>query len=310
MMHLVSKLPFYFSFIVTVIASSSSAYLDHVTEQTVKVDTPDGTRSYVVYTPKKKDVSHLLLTLHGFGESSSYFLGYTDFRKHAYTYGYEIILPESIGSGWNAGGCCFSTNDDIGYMKSIIRARRQVHGNLPVYGYGFSNGGMLIEALLCEGIVQKAVSTSGVLTIGEGGDEGLNTCDQKLEASGLIDNRALLSLQASVDGIVPWEGGSIFGNFPNKWTSFLRWGQRLGCRSEDEWVSTGLSTGFSRLPCPRGNQVVLFYIRGATHWAHLDWRDIYGVYAEDVSVKFLFEGVEPYQSVLFENLCSSPGYLC
>ncbi|KAF4667661.1 hypothetical protein FOL47_003434 [Perkinsus chesapeaki] len=182
-------------------------------------------------------------------------------------------------------------------MRSIVEARREVYGNIPVYGYGFSNGGMLIEALLCEGIVQKAVSAAGVLAIGKGGDEGLNTCDQKMGDKSLIYNRALLSLQASVDGIVPWGGDTNIFSLPNKWTSFLRWGQRLGCLSEDEWVSTEKVTGFWRLKCPTGFgvQVVMFYITGASHWHHLDWRDIHGVYPEDISVKFLFEGIEPYQ---------------
>ncbi|KAF4653122.1 hypothetical protein FOL47_010700, partial [Perkinsus chesapeaki] len=268
--------------------------------QVLSVQTPDGERAYRVYTPKNTPITSLLLTLHGFGESSDTFLWYTDFRKYANKYGYEIILPQAIGidgsRSWNAGGCCFPKYDDISYIKSAIEARRKVHGNVPVYGYGFSNGGMLTEVLMCEGVVQRGVSASGVLTIGPGGNKGLDVCDEKMKEGNQAFNRSLLVFHGSVDGIVPWSGVSLFGSFPQKWNSFDRWAKRLGCSSQDEKVWTGWFTWFWRLPCPKesNNQLVFYNVQGASHWVHLDWRDIYKVYTEDVSVKFLYEGIEPY----------------
>ncbi|KAF4651203.1 hypothetical protein FOL47_000597, partial [Perkinsus chesapeaki] len=33
-------------------------------------------------------------------------------------------------------------------------------------------------------------------------------------------------------------------------------------------------------------------VQGGSHWVHLDWRDIYKVYTEQLSIESLFEGIE------------------
>ncbi|EER09310.1 hypothetical protein Pmar_PMAR027083, partial [Perkinsus marinus ATCC 50983] len=58
-----------------------------------------------------------------------------------------------------------------------IIIQRENKANLPVYGYGYSNGGMLVESLLCHKIIQRAVSVNGVLALRPGLTKAFKVCD-------------------------------------------------------------------------------------------------------------------------------------
>ncbi|KAF4653005.1 hypothetical protein FOL47_010759 [Perkinsus chesapeaki] len=276
----------------------------------------DGIRKYNVYTPKHKAVTSLLLALHDFGEQRAYFLYHTDFRKHANTYGYELLVPQAAARGgaypaWNAGGCCVLRNDsmipnDTHFIEAIIAARRAVYGDVPVYGYGFGNGGMMIETLMCDGVIIKGVDAAGTLAISDNYKTGIAACDERFQrAAALSTETSLLIIHGTFDFFISWSGETaMFGNrVPAKWDNFIGWGARLGCdvtsnnSKQVPWVSTGLLSGFWKIPCPRktGNKVVMFKVKGGTHFVNLDWRAFFRIRTEDISVAFLYDGREPYQ---------------
>ncbi|KAF4651141.1 hypothetical protein FOL46_000522, partial [Perkinsus olseni] len=91
-------------------------------------------------------------------------------------YGWYSSVFKSI-SGWNAGICCTKRQDidDVEYTRIIIK--REDKNNLPVYGYGYSNGGMMVESLLCHKVIQMAVSVNGVLALKPGLNGTFETCD-------------------------------------------------------------------------------------------------------------------------------------
>ncbi|KAF4687550.1 hypothetical protein FOZ60_003821 [Perkinsus olseni] len=91
-------------------------------------------------------------------------------------YGWYSSFLKST-SGWNAGVCCVKRDDidDVNYTRIILE--RENKNNLPVYGYGYSNGGMMVESLLCHKVIQMAVSVNGVLALKPGLNGAFKTCD-------------------------------------------------------------------------------------------------------------------------------------
>ncbi|EER18156.1 hypothetical protein Pmar_PMAR005558, partial [Perkinsus marinus ATCC 50983] len=147
------------------------------------------TRSYYRHLPPEGvEIKGILIQYHGWLETCEFFEN--KFHNAAIADKYGLILISACGSGygwfstrlyavhaWNAGVCCTSNQniDDLEYTRIIIQ--RENKANLPVYGYGYSNGGMLVESLLCHKIIQGAVSVNGVLALQPGLTKAFKVCD-------------------------------------------------------------------------------------------------------------------------------------
>ncbi|KAF4679102.1 hypothetical protein FOZ60_015488 [Perkinsus olseni] len=211
------------------------------------------TRSYYRHIPPKDvEVKGILVQYHGYRDTCETWENYSKTTPLADKYG--LILITACGSwygwyssylksasGWNAGVCCVKRDDidDANYTRIILE--RENKDNLPVYGYGYSNGGMMVESLLCHKVIQMAVSVNGVLALKPGLDGTFKTCDD-------IYNNAtfgpkppvprVASIHCLDDEWVPYRG-SIDGKKYKKYFSsdllprtnrdIRRWASRFGC---------------------------------------------------------------------------------
>ncbi|KAF4689248.1 hypothetical protein FOZ60_001944 [Perkinsus olseni] len=140
------------------------------------------------HPPKDVEVKGILVQYHGYRDTCETWENYSKTTPLADKYG--LILITACGSwygwyssylksasGWNAGVCCVKRDDidDVNYTRIILE--RENKDNLPVYGYGYSNGGMMVESLLCHKVIQMAVSVNGVLALKPGLDGTFKTCD-------------------------------------------------------------------------------------------------------------------------------------
>ncbi|KAF4682061.1 hypothetical protein FOZ60_011191 [Perkinsus olseni] len=237
------------------------------------------TRSYYRHLPPPSvGVKGILIQYHGWDDTCEEWEAYSKTTAIADKYG--LILITACGSnygwfssrfnnkhGWNAGTCCIQRKDidDVEYTKTIIK--RENKNNLPVYGYGYSNGGMMVEALLCHKVIQSAVSVNGVLALPPGLQGSFRTCS-KLYKDGSLGPKPLAPRVASVhcldDEYVPYKGSSwyegwLYGTyFPRTNRDLRHWASRIGCKDDDttktkinDWIT------LKEWKCPAEERVAL-----------------------------------------------------
>ncbi|KAF4687547.1 hypothetical protein FOZ60_003818 [Perkinsus olseni] len=130
--------------------------------------------------------------------------------------------------------------DDVNYTRIILE--RENKNNLPVYGYGFSNGGMMVESLLCHKVIQMAISVNGVLALKPGLNGTFKTCCDIIYNNATFGPKPPVPRVASIhcldDQWVPYNG-SIYGKDVKRYFSsnllprtnrdIRRWASRFGC---------------------------------------------------------------------------------
>lgn len=86
-----------------------------------------------------------------------------------YPLGSNSISTQLFGHTWNAGHCCFSNADDIGFLIKLheVLQEQLCFNTSRVYAMGFSAGGMMSNRLACEAPDKFAAvaSVSGVLEV-------------------------------------------------------------------------------------------------------------------------------------------------
>ncbi|KAF4688197.1 hypothetical protein FOZ60_003001 [Perkinsus olseni] len=187
-------------------------------------------------------------------------------------YGWYSSVFKSI-SGWNAGICCVKRQDidDVEYTRMIIK--RENKNNLPVYGYGLSNGGMMVESLLCHKVIQMAVSVNGVLALNPGLQGSFKTCDNLYNDASLGPKPPVprvASIHCLDDDIVPYNGSlgypkarrflsTYFATnlLPRTNRDIRRWAGRVGCKKK-ETTKTKIAkwTRLKEWKCPAKKRVV------------------------------------------------------
>ena len=104
--------------------------------------------------------------------------------------------------------CIDSSVDDVSFLSYVIRNAQQLLPGIPIKPQvavsGYSNGGMMIQTLLCQQ-PDIANSLAGVALIGTmlGTDFAASSCQQKLPRS-----LPLLWLHGVQDPVLPFEPGS------------------------------------------------------------------------------------------------------
>ncbi|KAF4692436.1 hypothetical protein FOZ60_013391 [Perkinsus olseni] len=211
------------------------------------------TRSYYRHMPPKGvEVKGILIQYHGYHETCEKWEN--KFNNSLLADKYGLILITACGSsygwysnyikpvhGWNAGICCLKRDDidDVNYTRIILEKENK--NNLPVYGYGFSNGGMMVESLLCHKVVQMAVSVNGVLALKPGLNGTFKTCDNIYNNASFGPKPPVprvASIHCIDDQWVPYNG-SIYGKDVKRYFSsnllprtnrdIRRWASRFGC---------------------------------------------------------------------------------
>ncbi|KAF4712761.1 hypothetical protein FOZ63_009523 [Perkinsus olseni] len=133
--------------------------------------------------------------------------------------------------------------DDVEYTRIILQ--RENKNNLPVFGYGYSNGGMMVESLLCHKVIQKAVAVNAVLALYPGLQGSFKTCDNLYNNASLGPKPPVprvASVHCIDDEVVPYNGSVLspptlhyFAEtlFPRTNRDIRRWAGRIGCERKN-----------------------------------------------------------------------------
>jgi polyhydroxybutyrate depolymerase len=115
-------------------------------------------RDYEVYLPQNlQENIPLLVGLHGYSETVSWFNAYSNMDELVDSEGFILVLPKGIDLSWNVGiEYCplrsFPNTNDVGFISALIDTLYQQYSiDLKrVYGFGFSTGGEMVYRLACE----------------------------------------------------------------------------------------------------------------------------------------------------------------
>ncbi|KAF4672444.1 hypothetical protein FOL47_000503 [Perkinsus chesapeaki] len=177
------------------------------------------------------------------------------------------------GWGYNAGTCCNSnkTIDDIDFIRKLIVEveSRQSVTNLPAYAIGFSNGGMLAEALVCYNVISMAASVAGILTLRPGLDGGFDKCDSVFNHSA-NKQMGIIKIHGLDDPKMPYNGRfdpKLGPVYPSVESDISRWAKRMECPDAQRvhFDQRGNGTFEKYSDCPRARNVYLTTVKGLAH---------------------------------------------
>jgi polyhydroxybutyrate depolymerase len=112
-------------------------------------------RPFRLFTPDRPP-ARLVVALHPLYGNPGSFETLTRLDRFAAERGWAVLYPAGLHGSWNAGVCCgFARRngvDDVGYVLRLIRSTRNElsFGSQPTDLMGYSNGGMLALAMMCD----------------------------------------------------------------------------------------------------------------------------------------------------------------
>lgn len=143
-------------------------------ERTIKIDSPDGERTAIVYHPTTaRPGAPLVVVLHGANGTAADVKSWLGWDELAERDGFVVAYAEAMDKRWNAGFCCRRSDmpdvDDVGFLHEL-RAQLIAEDDVDpktVFAVGASNGGMLAYAWACSelgdvlgiGVVSAALTT-------------------------------------------------------------------------------------------------------------------------------------------------------
>ncbi|KAF4688194.1 hypothetical protein FOZ60_002998 [Perkinsus olseni] len=248
------------------------------------------TRSYYRHVPQGGNIKGILIQYHGWSDTCESWETYSKTTAIADKYG--LILITACGTnygwfstwakhihGWNAGTCCIQRQDidDVEYTRIILQ--RENKNNLPVFGYGYSNGGMMVESLLCHKVIQKAVAVNAVLALYPGLQGSFKTCDNLYNNASLGPKPPVprvASVHCIDDEVVPYNGSVLsppllhyFAQtvFPRTNRDIRRWASRIGCKKK-ETTQTRINdwTRLKEWKCPAEERAVSIKRSNCSHY--------------------------------------------
>ena len=115
----------------------------------------------------------VVLNLHGFTESISFYRDYTKLHEVGDTAGFIVVYPEGMHRSWNTGTEYFPIRspfpdvDDVGFISALIDTLYNKYkiDLTRVYCCGFSSGGDMVYRLACQlgGRIAAIAPVAGVL---------------------------------------------------------------------------------------------------------------------------------------------------
>lgn len=207
----------------------------HLGANNYNLTRPEGVRTWNLWVPTGFNTSadwSLVLALHGLGDDAIDFVSDTNLTALADERGFLLAYPQGstglIGTGWNAGTCCVTGVDDVGFIAEIIDL---VRSSLPIrndsiHSLGFSNGGFMTESLGCRNasVFKSIASVSGNTIVEWGATTALTACDALFAGSAT----SILHVHGTSDPIVPFTGNELFGwaDIPS---DMAAWAKRNAC---------------------------------------------------------------------------------
>lgn len=185
-------------------ACGGNADAGEFTTTLIEPTAPDGgARTAIVHVPPSYDSNKptmLVLNLHGLLEPAGLQESVSHMSKTADERGFIVVYPQGIKTGlgvsWNAGGCCGNTQDDMGFIRDLVKKLENDYCIDPkrVYATGLSNGAMMSYRLGCEAadVFAAVAPVAGAVEV--------DPCSPSRPVP-------VLAIHGTGDTIVPFNGG-------------------------------------------------------------------------------------------------------
>ncbi|WP_335221433.1 extracellular catalytic domain type 1 short-chain-length polyhydroxyalkanoate depolymerase [Nostoc sp.] len=128
-------------------------------------------RTYYIYTPKSYNPKHamsLVLVFHGDRGSGNSIAQVTRFNNLAEAFGFIAVYPNGLDHQWSFTGHLRKKIDDISFVAALIEHIERIRNinSRKIYATGFSQGGILTQALACKlpNKIAAFASVAGSLT--------------------------------------------------------------------------------------------------------------------------------------------------
>ncbi len=226
-------------------------------------------RSFLLHAPAPVPgrTMPLLLVFHGAGGTAASMVRHTGLAGLAVARGYAVVHPEGVDRRWNDGRNNSATQDDIGFVRTLLDslARQLPIDSTRIYATGISNGAAFAYRLACD-LPGRFAAIAAVAGAPAAAME---------DRCGLAAPVSLIAFQGTRDPLMPYEGG----------TATVRRGQVLSARRtaavfaalnscpaqpvdvfEPDSATDGTRVRRTSYEgCPEGRAVVLYSIEGGGH---------------------------------------------
>lgn len=246
-------------------------------------------RTYLLHVPASynaKTPVPLLLMLHGRGGDGERISALTGFSKLADEKNFIVVYPDGLDNQWNyvkdVPGYSSMTQDDTGFLLALLDEVRDQYSidDKRVYVAGFSNGGFMTQRLACDA-PERFAAFASVSAAGFGGMVELCQTPSPL---------SFLFIHGTADGVIPWQGlvrGNGYMLAPvNETLAF--WASYSGCDGDvtdigfpQKGDSPGTSVTLFSVGCSKGNEVLLYAVKGGGH----NWPGVPGFIPEEFAGK-------------------------
>lgn len=251
------------SVLVVVWAAVSACRAELPTEREVKLSSPAGERTAIVYHPKTaRPGAPLVVMLHGANGNAAAVREWTGWDALAERDGFVVAYPQALDDRWNAGSCCRRSDsrkvDDLAFLHELRQHLIDEDGvnEGRVFAVGTSNGGMLAYAWACTrpGDLAAIGVVSGAMTM---------ACDAPTPIT-------VVAVHGTADDVVPLAGGTSEGGpgkdvvYPSIDESLAPFLAAAKCPPDPKITAAGTAT-VAMWQCPGGRAVVRDVIEGEGH---------------------------------------------
>lgn len=136
-----------------------------------KLTNQEKLRTYYMYTPKSYNPKHpisLVLVFHGDNGTGKSIEKVSRFNNLAEAFGFIAVYPNGLDHQWSFTGHVRRKVDDISFVAALIGHIEQIRNinRRKIYATGFSQGGILTQALACKlpNKIAAFASVAGSLT--------------------------------------------------------------------------------------------------------------------------------------------------
>ncbi|WP_169567581.1 alpha/beta hydrolase family esterase [Sneathiella limimaris] len=187
----------------TLISTSANAS-DGLSEHTLVHEGIE--RQYLRYVPPAAHQigtpKQLIILLHGGGGTGRSMMRSTGFNRLAAREGFVGLYPSGVNRHWNDGRPQYQGVDDVGFILAAIQetmAEIQFLDETQIFLAGMSNGGHMIQRLICE---QAARFAGAAIVTAQLTPELIKSCRPSKPLG-------ILYINGTEDPLMPFDGGPI-----------------------------------------------------------------------------------------------------
>lgn len=214
-------------------------------DTTISLASGGRTRTAFVHVPPNGNgrALPLVFDFHPLSVDASTWRLATGWKDVADKEGFILVVPQGVGSSWNAGRCCGDAHDgavdDVAFVRDLTRriANDACVDARRVYATGCSNGGGMAYRIACEAadLVAAVAPVDFDCVTGPTNAASCASCTPSRPIS-------VVQFRGTADNFVPYGGGptSVVAGFefPGARANFADWGAKNGCSGSAEAIAS------------------------------------------------------------------------